>query len=513
MIKRLEKLFKITTGLVVGSVVLWSCEPDADQLGSQYFQNGAVGTETAYPIIAYNVNNNDSIRTDAVRLQSATIGAFNESKFGMQKSDYITQVRLSSFNPDFGTNAVLDSAVLILKPNYQLDSVTTDTKEDYVFEPGAIAAKKVVTTYPIIKYGKAKIGGKTTLNLKVHEVTEFLGSNATQVKSTKNPTTGALLGSLVFKGDITGVNITKKDDNSTLLERTPSIRMKLDSTFFQTKIIKGAATNMTDAASFIRYFKGLKFSVDENDGYIFSFDPNTIELKLYYKNDNVSGTTTTRQDQTFALDLGSQNVHFSHIAFDRSGTPSSTIVQDTISGAPRIYAQGMGGPGIGLRIPGETIASIRDMYNSQKVGIISAKIRLYTDTNSWTNTYKKPDYFVVKQKGLDTFLADINALAYTGVYQLVKAVNIDTDTAHYDIDITQTVKNIIEEHNPSYGHFIANVGSYTQDVQGTLLGSQYPALGPQNFNTRSYTPYRTVLIGTEAGNEKSAKLYLIYGKK
>jgi hypothetical protein len=68
-------------------------------------------------------------------LVNATLGAFDESNFGMQKSSYVTQVRLNSYNPDFGTNAKVDSVVLEMKPLYQTatDSVKTNTVDDNFF--------------------------------------------------------------------------------------------------------------------------------------------------------------------------------------------------------------------------------------------------------------------------------------------------------------------------------------------------------------------------------------------
>ena len=45
MTKDIKKLFNITASLVIGSLILWNCEPEADMLGSQFFQNGAQGTE------------------------------------------------------------------------------------------------------------------------------------------------------------------------------------------------------------------------------------------------------------------------------------------------------------------------------------------------------------------------------------------------------------------------------------------------------------------------------------
>lgn len=525
MINNIQKLFKITAAMVIGSVILWSCEPDADQLGSQFFQNGAQGTETLYPVIAYNVKNNDTIRTDAARLQSATLGAFTEAQFGLQKSAYVSQARLSSYAPDFGTNPVLDSAVLVLKPLYPTDSVTTTTVEDYIYPVGTVAAKKVVSTYPISKYGRTKIGGKTLLNININEVNDFLASNVDKVLSNRDVATGTLLGTKIFDGTINSVKITKDTDATTILEREVSLRIPVDSTFFQNKIIKkGSTPEMADAASFIRYFKGIKISVAENDGYIFNFDPDDVVINLYYKKDKVEGTTTTREDATFALNLGNGNTHFNQITFDRTGTPSATALlsSNETTGDAKIFAQGMGGPGIGLRVPEATVAAIKEMYKNDKIGIISAKIRLYTDKSSWDNSYKKPDYFVVRQRDLtpatgepeylDDFLTDLSALALSGNYNLVKAYDLDKNPAYYDIGITQTFKNIIEKEAENKD-LVLNVGTYTTDANGSLLGAVYANLGAQNFNTRSYTPNRAVFVGTDSANDKSAQLILTYGKK
>ncbi len=519
MTRKIQELLKITASLVIGSLILINCEPDADQLGSQFFQDGAKGIEKVYPIIAYNISNNDSIRTDSDRLQGATLGAFRESQFGLQKSAYITQVRLPGGNPDFGVNAKLDSAVLVIKPQYAADSVTTTTKEDYIFPDGAVPAKKVVNSYPVIKYGDAK----TILNFSVHEVTDFLGSNDDLIFSNKEVNTGTLIGKKSFDGKVHFVKITKDADNSTLFERTAAIRIPLDSTFFANKIIsKASAPELSDAASFIRYFKGIKVSVDENDGYLLNFDPNTMELNLYYSKDKVEDGKTTREPSVYQMDLGSANTHYNKFTFDRSGTPSAAAiaVQDTISGAPRIYAQGMGGPGFGLKVPDATLASIKSLYESDKIGIVSAKLRIYTDEIVWNNKYTKPTNFVVKQKvnkvDLNSYLEDLSVLYGSGMFYLVKAYDLEKNPAYYDIGITQTLKNVVEKGNPKSAHFVLNVGDYTKDAGGNLQGALFSSLGAQNFNTRSYTPFRAVFVGTDLNdpsNKKSAKLILTYGTK
>lgn len=521
MIKKFTKLLNITASLLIGSLILWNCEPDADQLGSQFFQNGATGNEDYFDIIAYNVYNGtpgvlntDSIRADATRLQSATLGAFRESQFGLQKSSYVSQVRLSSYSPDFGTNPVLDSAVLVIKPLYAQDSVRTSTQEDYIYPDGAVPAKKVVNTYPILKYGRAKIDSKTIFNIKVHEVTQFLYANTDAVFSNKSVSTGAVIGGRTFNGDISSVKVTRDSDNSELFNRDANLRIPMDSAFFQNKIIsKGNSPDLADAASFIRYFRGLRLSVDENDGYLFNFDPNSVTINLYYKKNKTSSTTGEREAATFSLDLGVANAHFNQITFDRTNTPSAAIIQpqNMVDGEQTVFAQGMGGPGVGLKIRANDIAALRDMYNSQKIGIVSAKLRLYSDVNSWNNNFKKPNYFVVKQKDLNTFLEDMTALAYTPNYSLIKGYDLDKNPAYYDIGITQTFKNIIEK-NVEPQDFIINVGTYTTDASGGLAGLAQPDFA-QTYNTRAYTPNRVVLVGTQIGNDRGAKLIVTYGKK
>ncbi|KAF5271441.1 hypothetical protein FQR65_LT17598 [Abscondita terminalis] len=120
-----------------------------------------------------------------------------------------------------------------------------------------------------------------------------------------------ILGSKVIDENIRGVKITKVGDNTELLNREPGIRIPLDANFFQNKIIAYQGKNeLSDAASFIRHFRGLRLSVDENDGFLFNLNPNTMSVTMYYSNDVTKDNTTTRQQNTYTFDLGAANVHF-----------------------------------------------------------------------------------------------------------------------------------------------------------------------------------------------------------
>uniref|UniRef100_A0AAU6WT03 DUF4270 family protein n=1 Tax=Chryseobacterium endophyticum TaxID=1854762 RepID=A0AAU6WT03_9FLAO len=212
MIHTIKKAITLFSLVIFGSAILYNCEPDPDNLGEQLFLDGAAqGNEKSFDITAFNINNNDTIRTDASKLTYGVLGAFNEGQFGMQKASYLTQLRLSSYNPDFGTNAQVDSVVLVIKPRFASDSVTTNTVDDNytytTFADGTVNAKKVVNTYPVLKFGKAK----RTFNIRVNEVDEFLKGVSDSAKSNAAYPATTLLGTKEFKGSVSSVAITKDD--------------------------------------------------------------------------------------------------------------------------------------------------------------------------------------------------------------------------------------------------------------------------------------------------------------
>ena len=97
MIKEIQNIFRLFFILFSGAAITVACESEPDELGMQFFQNGtAQGTEASFDVVAYNVYNNDIVEADNNRLSEATLGAFDVSNFGTQKSSYVTQVRLSS---------------------------------------------------------------------------------------------------------------------------------------------------------------------------------------------------------------------------------------------------------------------------------------------------------------------------------------------------------------------------------------------------------------------------------
>lgn len=499
--------------------MVYNCEPDPDSLGEQLFLDGAAeGNEVPYDVIAYNISNNDSIRSDAAKLGLATLGAFNEGQFGMQKASYYTQLRLAAYDPDFGTNAVIDSVVLAIKPSagsqYASDSITTTTDENYIYPDGNVAAKKVVNTYPVIKYGKAKFNdGKMTI--KVNEVTEFLNGYNDIAYSNKNYAIGDELGSKVFNGKVSSVVITKDSDNTALPGPDGvGFRIPLSPTFFQSKIInKKGQPELKDVASFIRYFRGLKISVLEDDGYLMQFSPSGVELIMYYKSVDAGATTATQKK--YAFSIGNGNAHIGNYQYNRAGSAAGTALPpSTTTGDAKLFAQGMGGNSIGIKFSPTEIEKLRTLYNDKKAGIISAKIRMYTDNVAWNNKYKKPTLLTIVQKDRDTdnkettnFTNDLLLLSATPNFAYLRAYDLDKNPAFYDFTVTQSLKEIVEG-GATYAnkYFKIDMGNFLQSSTGnTLAGYQ--------FTSRPFSTDRAVFIGSDPSNAKKIQLRVTYGTK
>ena len=489
--KQMNKIKSILLVFLFGGLMV-SCNSDADDLGKNLFDgNSVTGNQVSYDLVTYNINNGDVVRADSYALQRATLGAFTEGQFGMQKSAYVTQVRLSKYAPDFGTNPIVDSVVLEIKPQY--DATTKAVTTTNVTHEGQVA-KHTLTKYETVKYGNPA----ATMNIDVHEIATDLGAVGTE-KLSNSPvaTSGVPLGTKVFSGNVYAVGINKTSDNTALLTKEVGLRIKLDKNYFKTKIAdKSGAAELSNESNFINYFKGLKISVRENHGYLINFAPNEVTMTMYYKSGGKSNT--------FSFDLGSSNVHFSQISYNRSSTFNTVMANiNSTNGDPLLYMQGMGGPGAGIKLNGAGISDLKRLYKERGAAILSAKIRLYTDTNTWNNSYTKPVGFLVRKQGETDFITDLKTMLGNSNYSLVKAYSTSSNPSYYDIDITKTIKDIVEKEAEAKD-LIVNIGEYLTS-NGNLVS--------ENYNNNVSTPYRAVFVGTNTTNNNRPKLMVTYVTK
>ena len=488
----MKKIKLFLFSLFFGSIAV-GCNSDADDLGLQFFENNeAQGEQAAYDLVAYNVNNNDVVRSDSYSLKKATLGVFTEGQFGMQKSAYVTQVRLSKYAPDFGTNPVVDSVVLEIKPEYDATAKTTSTTN--ITYKGQ-AAKQTLTAYSAVKYGNSA----SAMTINVNEITTDLGNTGTEILSNKTVTAGTLLGAKSFTGNSIAVSINKVSDNTALLTKDAGLRIPLNASYFQTKIAnKSGASELSNESNFINHFKGIKVSVQGSNGYLINFVPDQVTMTMYYTH----GAPSDRKTESYSFNLASPNVHFSQISYNRSTIFNNVMAGiDRTNGDPLLYMQGMGGPGAGIKIPENAIETLRTLRRDRGAAIVSAKIRLYTDTSVWNNSYTKPDNFLVKKEGETDFITDLKSMLYNVNFRLVTAYATNTNPSYYDVNITKTVKDIVEQGQEAKD-IILNIGSYLTNYNGALVSEDY--------NTNVYSPNRAVFVGTNPTNRYRPQLLVTY---
>jgi hypothetical protein len=534
MIHTVKRTFAILLMAVFGSTLLYNCEPEPDALGEQLLLDGAAeGNVTSYDLIAYNINNHDTIRSDAGRLVSvvnstasysaAVLGAFSEGQFGMQKASFLTQLRMSTDNFNFGTTPKVDSVVLVIKPTPVVDSLVTRPVKDENLLVGTetVPVSTTIKSYPTdysFKYGKMKLGPggtHTLLHINVDEVTTFLDGNDPAFKrSNIVVNTGAALGSTVFDGTVTSKTITKKSDNTNLFTSDAGIRIPLNKDFFQTKILdKNGKPELMDAANFTRHFKGIKLSVNETDGYLLQFSPNDMELVMYYTNEVNNNGTITRPQSNFKFLLTGNvgNARFGQYEYNRAGSAwaaASSNINET-EGDAKLYMQGMGGPSVGIKIPDATIASLKTLYQNDKAAIISAKIRIFTDASTWSNNYRRTNnnFSILPIDKKDTatevltssgFIKDIDA-----GFAWLKSYNLDKNPSYYDFTVTKTVKDIVEGTTENKA-LLVNIGQFVS-TGTSFLGYKY--------TTRAFATERGVFVGSDKTNANRIQLNVIYGTK
>lgn len=527
---------------VFGSALLYNCEPEMDSLGEQLFIDGAAeGNVTSYDLIAYNIDNHDTIRSDAGRLVELintsgisssrfVLGAFSEGQFGMQKASFLTQLRMSTDNFDFGTTPKVDSVVLVLRPDAVADSVTTLPLKDESLLVGTetVPVSTEIKTYPTnfkYKYGKTKLGAGGThslLHINVDEITTFLDGNADAFKrSNVVVSTGAALGSTVFNGTVTSKTITKKSDNTALFTSDAGIRIPLDKDFFQTKILdKNRKPELMDAANFTRYFKGIRLSVTDTDGYLLQISPESMEMIMYYTNEKNDNGTITRPQSTFKFLMtgGIGNARIGQYEYNRTGSAWETArtAINTDEGNARIYAQGMGGPSIAVKIPDVTITELKALYDKDKSAIMSAKIRIYTDDATWSNNYKRIEnnfnILPVVKDATTGLLTSSDFIADTKKgFVWLKSYDLDKNPSYYDFTVTKAVKDIIEGDPENSGVraenkvLLINIGNFVPTTAGTPGGYKY--------TSRAFATERGVYVGSDKTNSKRIQLQITYGIK
>ncbi|MFE3867412.1 DUF4270 domain-containing protein [Flavobacterium sp. LS2P90] len=337
--------------LVLASIILlYSCDKDYNAIGGDLIGDNHFDFSTyTSNVIAYNqkvgpVQSND--------LAVNGLGIYTNPAFGTTTANFATQVSLSSLSPEIGMNPVIDSVYLDVpyfvdasktKPNanggsiYELDSIygAIDAKIKLsVYESGYFmrdldpaggfqSAQRYYTNQNADFDGK-KIGNRLNDGANTAQNDAFFFDPAQHVEITTDAT-----------GKITKTYVA------------PRMRLKLNKSFFDSKIIHAPAGKLATADVFKEYFRGLYFKVEKsgsNAGNLALLNFKLGKIIIKYKEDlsTTVGTvvTVTRVDKSIDLNMTGNSVSLLEQTNTNAVYSNATASPNTVDGDENLFVKG-----------------------------------------------------------------------------------------------------------------------------------------------------------------------------
>lgn len=537
--KNFLNVLSVSVAMMVGMGTMVSCEEETLGLDNNVIGGEAEGDVKSLDVIAFN-STFDTLRTDRFVLQNGAFGIYSEPIFGSTLSKFYTQIRPSSIgNKDFGEETKVDSVNLYVPIYYDSSVKFTEENRDTInlSKPGEKPVEKdrieIITKYKVDSlYGNKdmkmtlKIRDINTILYKDSKYFSKLYSSESAISTNSEP-----IGSAIIGNTVESKIVKELGETSNIYESPIGYKVSLDKKYFEEKIIKNAKTGLlSDYATFIREnIKGLEFSVEESNGFIVNFNPNKIDLKMYYSYKNPKKKEDTDKDykerlsDVYGFDLTNQwnsgtannaNVIASQIINNITGSTYSSVKSDSINGDARLYLSGMSGNYAQLKINQSQLDNLKSEMTKNNIVILGAKLKFYIDDSYG---FAKPPYLVAwnnykkDNKVVDELYADV--LEFYNSYPTSVHFNpiVKGKTDFYTIDITKHLKSMLEKGNEfkdqtmyiTMGNFITSVSD------ATTINSTNPYQ-----NNRAYNPYRVVLHGNKTEDvTKKLKLLVYYSKK
>lgn len=535
-----------------------SCEQEDRFVGSNIIDNQAE-FHKAYVDVVSTTLAVDTIRTDRSVLQSASVGVFDEPLFGKTKSSFVSQVRLGTTDPRFGNNAIVDSVILTIP-------VFTNTQDTLAIEryqlptnyllnnpaDGECSVRDTIHRFQnryLFAIDSIYGNRNASMNLQVHRVVQNLGTIDSLKFSNQTVQTAELFGSQqitaqAFKSITSQFTLVESEVDSTIYAQDPMslIRINLDGmkNFVQSQIVdQPGSPNLGDQVSFINnLLQGIKLSVEDENGFILTFDPSFLRLNAYISEDNPNfvdengngihdeeedcpvGMTKARVSSSLDFVIGS-NVNASsgsqhyNVAHNEIINTMGSINYNQPNAAVN-YIEGMAGSRVKISLDPEQVEAIRDSVRNNNWVISQANLKIYPHMSTQGNL-PLPEFLYAFNLSQGSLIADY------GVHDIEDPDNLqvfpflqisrayDSNDQYYLLRITEYFKNIIEKN-----HEIDDLGI----EMGNYLGhatTEYFYTPPNAFHSnRVFNPYRLAIVGSNPNGDvtdKKLQLEIFYNKR
>jgi len=298
--KKNKRLLKNLAFLAIIATVFAACETDfasldSDVVNSENAKNFNTNVVT-YPIVTYNKKIS---AFHSNRLPSNMLGYYNDPVFGSYSANFVSQLSPSTFDPSFGENVVLDSAILTI-PYYSRvtgagDNGGSTFELDSVYKDTPIKLSVFQNNYFLREFDP---------NSDLNQSQKYYSNGALSESVQINPLD--LEGQLLYETSsfvpsneqivLRGINDLGEAD-STLIN--PSIRLRLDNPngnyWKQLLFDKEGEPELSNSNNFLNYFRGLYLKAEGVSGSgsmaLLNFNSTNANLTIYYSSDKDSTDT------------------------------------------------------------------------------------------------------------------------------------------------------------------------------------------------------------------------------
>jgi hypothetical protein len=360
----------ISFGLILLSFI--ACDSDFATLESDVINNDIATNFDIFPetydVIAY-TKTLKPVQTNNLAL--STLGIYDDL-YGRTKSSFVTQLTPSDYDPSFGDEVVIDSVVVTIpyfstatgidddgKITYEVDSIISKGENFSKIELRIFENNYFIRDFdPSAEFNESQAyySNRSASSSEMISTTALEGEELTFIDNTDSD--GDVFGNIITLSEegyilTDGVDPESGEETTVLSTETPGIRVKLDPTYWQNKIIdKEGDAVLSNPNNFTDYFRGLYFKAEpvNDDGSFLILDTSTLNganVTIHYS--KLTASTTDDEDEkdqsTFVFTFGSNKINFFDNAFTfplNDGVPES--------GDSRIYLKGGEGAIAGVKL-------------------------------------------------------------------------------------------------------------------------------------------------------------------
>ncbi len=384
----------------------------------------------------------DTIATN--RIASNPMGYFKDPVFGITEANFAAALTLPSGGfPSFGTNPLLDSAILVLPvAGFYGDSINTQ----YVVEVRRL--NEVLYKEPTPTYYNTK---------KWNALSTVIGTKTFSAK---------VKDSIIIQD----IKVAAKD---TVRRASPQIRIRLDQNFIINTILKADSSKLTTNKNFADYFKGVYVTLSKtqttNNGGLLSLTngANTpAGLDIFYKKPKTAIVSDTLK-ASFPINYAGGDAA-SEISWTVSPTINAQLANNT-GKSNLIYLKGLAGTKLRVQFP-----YIKSLKNLGKNIAVNAAQLILTVENSTETPYvpipllkvfrldiaERPQ--VIADENQNDSRNIVSGTFVGGFYDKSKKI--------YIINVTNYVQDLLSGKTKDYGTFLSTYDFTSPGSRLSVLG-------------------------------------------